>query len=596
MTTVNLIPTKLAMHSSLNTNGLGIAFGAWCFEFGEDIERSNDVLICPYHWDDREKMFADYQKITTIYEDLLLALAQDLNKTHRVTFPLRYWRILIGPWLACFVQIMFDRYAVTLRAVSQRSKNEPFYFDITNHGYVANDMKDFSNIVDTDAWNQSMFQTILQTLDVNQKPNIGSQEITFCAPKLKRRATLLKKILGWLSKLVFKKNDLFFISTYLSVKDLITTQLYLRQIPTFWFRQEADSYEFNPLMRDRSLPFKENSSPLEKIICKVVYQHMPRIYLEGYEKANELVEKIFPRKASVIFDCNSWNTDDLTKAWVAKQVLKGARFVIGQHGGNYGQSKWNFSEDHQLAICDRFLTWGLGHPSNNKVTPVGVHKLFGRAKPKPLKNGHLLLAQMGIPRYCQSTYAVPVSISQWQTYFDQQCDFVEALDGEAKDQLLIRLYPNDNGLQQEDRWKKKFPQICLDRGQKQSFLSALRSSRLYVCSYSATTYLETIALNYPTIMFWDPTYWEMNNEAEQQLLNMEKVGLFHRDPNSAAKKVLEIWDDIEGWWYGKDVQEQLEGFRRSFCLLNASQSNVFKAVLRSLKNGQPLPNTEANPH
>ena len=67
----------------------------------------SEVLL--YHWDNRSKLFTDYQYLKAIYEDLLLNIVDQLNQIHRVNHGIRYWRILIGPWLSLFTQILYDR-------------------------------------------------------------------------------------------------------------------------------------------------------------------------------------------------------------------------------------------------------------------------------------------------------------------------------------------------------------------------------------------------------------------------------------------------------------------------------------------------------
>ena len=68
--------------------------------------------VIPYHWDDRNKLYSDYQYLNIIYENMLKALTNQLNEIHSVDHSLRYWRILIGPWLAYFIQMVFDRWSM----------------------------------------------------------------------------------------------------------------------------------------------------------------------------------------------------------------------------------------------------------------------------------------------------------------------------------------------------------------------------------------------------------------------------------------------------------------------------------------------------
>ncbi len=46
-----------------------------------------DYEVLPYHWNDWEKLFRDFQKLDEIYENCLAQLADRLNQIHRLHFP-----------------------------------------------------------------------------------------------------------------------------------------------------------------------------------------------------------------------------------------------------------------------------------------------------------------------------------------------------------------------------------------------------------------------------------------------------------------------------------------------------------------------------
>ena len=85
--------------------------GDWCCLYSrKKLWQNLDFEIVPYHWDNRKKLRDDYKYLTDVYEQILVKLTDKLNKIHGTSFRLSYWRILIGPWLGYFVQIIFDRW------------------------------------------------------------------------------------------------------------------------------------------------------------------------------------------------------------------------------------------------------------------------------------------------------------------------------------------------------------------------------------------------------------------------------------------------------------------------------------------------------
>ena len=84
--------------------------GEWCKLYSrKSLWSKLDYEVMPYHWEDRQRMHQDYQRINTIYERYLKCLADNMNNLHQCDHPIRYWRIIVGPWLYFFIEILYDR-------------------------------------------------------------------------------------------------------------------------------------------------------------------------------------------------------------------------------------------------------------------------------------------------------------------------------------------------------------------------------------------------------------------------------------------------------------------------------------------------------
>ena len=81
-----------------------------------------NYTVADYHWNDRHKLCEDYQDIQRTYEALLCQVSEVLNKLNKTNYSIRFWRILIGPWLLLFTEILFDRYFM-INDVLNKSKN-----------------------------------------------------------------------------------------------------------------------------------------------------------------------------------------------------------------------------------------------------------------------------------------------------------------------------------------------------------------------------------------------------------------------------------------------------------------------------------------
>ena len=254
--------------------------------------------------------------------------------------------------------------------------------------------------------------------------------------------------------------------------------------------------------------------------------------------------------------------------------------VIGQHGGHFGMALWSFSEEHQIAIADRFLTWGWDDPEQDKITPVGNFKNFGR-KIVADNTGNALLVEMTMPQTSYHMYSVPVAAGQWQEYFADQCRFVQALPLALRDQVLVRFNSNDYGHAQKQRWQGRFPNIQFETGVL-PMISLIRKARLYISTYNATTYLESMSLNFPTIMFWNPKHWELRDSAIPYFELLKSVGIFHETPESAARQMVVVWDDVAAWWESDAVQLVRSEFCKRYAHIPEKPLDVLEKLFRKI--------------
>ena len=118
--------------------------------------------VLAYHWDDRHKLYNDYQYLTNIYENTLKSLQKQLNGIHKVDHSLRYWRILIGPWLGYILQMVFDRWKMLKIALDNYEIRDCRILVKEESNLIPNDMIDFYNLYTDDNWNEMIYSELLQ--------------------------------------------------------------------------------------------------------------------------------------------------------------------------------------------------------------------------------------------------------------------------------------------------------------------------------------------------------------------------------------------------------------------------------------------------
>lgn len=549
-------------------NSLPVLFlGEWCRIYRrKSAWQKLDAKVVPYHWDDRQKLYKDYKYIKKVTNEVLEALVAELNKIHNVNHSKRYWQIVIGPWVGYFIQILYDRWSMLYFATRDNEISGVNVLKRSIEDHVPNDMNDFVSRLIEPPWNEAIYAEILrwmkfpvewvshghQSLAPDSKVSLGTP--------LNKVKIYTKAIVNRLFKLFTREDEFFFISSYLGPLNEFLLQLKLRQVPKKWPSATTPIFQVNLSMRKFELRIENNLDDFVELVKALIPSHIPTAYLEGYQKLVALSSKLpWPKRPAAIFTANSYSSDEVFKVWSADKVERGVPLIIGQHGGNYGVSLWNFTEDHQIEISDYFLTWGWDDVNQENIIPIGNFKGFGK-KVIPRKSGFALLVQMSIPLNSYHMSSSPVSSIQWSMYFDDQCQFIRSLPLNLRQRTLIRPYFTDFNNCQVQRWSELFPELHVDDG-SHSIQGLMKNSRIVISTYNATTYLESMSLNFPTIIFWNKSHWELRSEAIPFFEELKSVGIFHESPEEAAKKMISVWEDVAGWWNSYEVQV----VRRKFC-------------------------------
>ena len=98
-----------ALKSTWDLENDMIFLGNWCEKYDnfENLDQKR-YAISDYYWDDRSKLVEDYQYINRLYVKIFDQLKINLNEFHKVNLGNRFWKIVIGPWLITFLQILFE--------------------------------------------------------------------------------------------------------------------------------------------------------------------------------------------------------------------------------------------------------------------------------------------------------------------------------------------------------------------------------------------------------------------------------------------------------------------------------------------------------
>ena len=90
-----------------------------------------------------------------------------------------------------------------------------------------------------------------------------------------------------------------------------------------------------------------------------------------------------------------------------------------------------------------------------------------------------------------------------------------------------------------------------------------------MCTNNATVFLETLALDFPTIIFWETSHHEIRSDAVPFFEILEEAEILFYTPEDAARKVNDVSTNVDQWWHSDSVQMA----RKKFCEQYARSSD-----------------------
>ena len=558
-----------ALNETWNEKEQTIFLGEWCLIFNKfDKNKYPNYKVHPYHWDNRAKYNSDFDLIDSLYEKKLEELMELLNQFHGVNNNIKYWRVIIGPWLRSFIEVLFDRYEVLKSAKDMVSNSLILNYNLNN--FIPLNNMNFLRQIKTDEWNHIIFAEIIKSLNIpysNSKIEINTQE--------KPPLPLIKKMLFWIKNTFLKihsiiitkrLNKILIKDAYMPIYNEFKLNLLFFQLPV---RTPISSLE-NPKkisdFRNSNKNLQSNSN-FEKLLNRLLINLMPFSYLENLKKIKIEINRYYPSNPKIIFTSNAYLHDDNFKIMTAERRNKNVPYIIGQHGGGFKSNLKEQTVLHQLKSCDKFFSWGWTEELffKNKVQKLPSLKLSRKIE-KPKSNGHILITTPYYPRYFYCHFSAPVAGQLLQTLNNIVC-FIENLD--SKEIVKIKLVPektfpskgktqssinrpNSLGWNIRERFLEKGLSYALSDGK--NLYQLLKESRLSIVTYNSTIYYETLAANFPTVIFFDFRLNEINEETKVYWDLLESVGIFHNTPESASNFINSIFDEIDKWWFSKDVQ------------------------------------------
>ena len=320
-----------------------------------------------------------------------------------------------------------------------------------------------------------------------------------------------------------------------------------------------------------------------------------QIFLQGFQAENEfevmlkkLIGKYMPRELKQLRIFPRWAAKRLRSllcvashgylhnSHLQAAIVQEQGLVLGsQHGGAYGLTYLFPIGLNEYRAMQGFISWGWEYKHNysTRVLPMPSPMLSKLKRASTLDDAFYFISTAH-PLYYYRFHS-NLRPEMQKNYINNKFIFLDELKAGLLSKVMYRPYIYDYGASEYKYVLQKLPVSALVFDAYEHSLRILNSS-LLIIDHAATSYLEALAANMPTVLFWQPEQHKFCKEAEPYFEKLRAVKVLFDDPVSAARHINKIENHIEEWWQ----QEELQSVRRDFCYQYARTSENWQEEWR----------------
>ena len=571
--------------------------GEWCKLYERRhvwAQRIHETV--PFHWDDRGKLKRDYDYLQSLHHSLLECLAASLNEFHQVDNSVRYWQILLDPWLLSYLAVVFDRWECLRFAFEQ---NDDLEIILPEEIAAAAPVFSYSEFIArapySDEWNHALYQRIVESgysgrcSIRREKISISGETESDQISATKAQGSVLRRFALGIDRFLgrrFSKYEVVFLGSYFSWPSLIRLNLAIGQMPRLFL----DEFKLDEALSD-SLPSSvrlnrsgmrlnfQSGSTFEEFVNQSIIHDIPRCLVESFGALRDRARSVSIETKAILTANNHW-TNANVKAWMAEQANKGVKLVILEHGGSFPAYRelFDFEED----VADSKVTWFLPYHSKHTQLPpsklVSVVKKILPSFATRLSRKHCSIIAVEYPRYVYRAHYYPVG-AQSLMLLKLVVQLYEGLQEEVKQFVRIKPYSNQ-GWNTCQRYSDIFGPEHMQTERR--LHRVMYSSKLIICTYPETTFSEAMASGIPTVMIYPEHLYERHPVAFPLLDLLRSARVVFNDPLTAAAHINAIWNDPGEWWDSTDVLHARKEFFRQALHLDGDWLKDWTAFLKNV--------------
>ena len=536
------------------------------------------------------KKAADY--CHDIYEEMLPKIEEALNNLHSTSYPEKYWRVLLGPWLLHFIGVFYERYVRIQHALE-------LYPGLYTHcldgacEISSNDTQDFNYEVCRDEYNFRLFSIMCAHLGVTNKkisvlPSGGVPFSPSRSPMLRgflrRMRKSVQKSLAFLANGPVALVEMYHLQP--ADYSLLSLKTGYRLFHDGQFHSDNVKFDYSPDMRARLTFTYPNPDTFIRLLYQMLPLAIPRCYIEGFSFYRQISPVL--KEKRVVGSAVGWHFNERFKFSAAEAAAGGVRLVEFQHGGGFGNYLALPPEDLSLEK-DVFYTWGWDSRAEyeEKLVKLPSPHLSKLKDSYSYSIDKILYVGTTCPRYHFRFHTSSLP-EDFVSYLENTRRFLQNLPEGLKPSIFYRPHPQDYGWNIEKMVKDICPQseLLVGTGITGKLTDWMRKVRVCVMDSPSASYIEALSINVPCIFFWDHDVYVMRPEAERYFEVLRKAGILYTNPEEAASKLSEVFDDPWTWWRSRDVQVARNTFLERFGYSRKDWMEYWAEEIRSLASGK----------
>jgi len=547
----------LTHYSELRQRTMLIGVNCMAENAGRGYASIGDRTINPYKNYEDVKDAAEYCWATAI--EYCNELGQLLNSIHGFSYDKLYWRTVLLHWATVFVENVYDRY-LRLKCVREHYPDAVIEIPrLKSYGILYNMTVNTWKYAFIHQPNIKIYSFLIERMGLSER----RKHIDAAMTEISKSETFKEMVLRWMKHL-YRTVNFHSGSTLFLWHSVRSHRIFGLAAGMGWFQWGSPLLKddgFNGERIDRArLVLRHTGEEFKDILRDITGVALPVSLFEEFRERREIALSFINKKRlKTVLIAQNIEIYDTERILAAEVKRRGGQVIGIQHGGGYGNFVNCMAERVERSIFDYFITWGWEDKSLCPTIPLPSPYLSILMDTHKKKSDDIIYigTHGALYMFCYQSYYIPEYVHN--KYYNLKKIFFNGLCAMARKRLLYRPYPHEYGWNEKARVRDIMPEVRFSGSYKA--ILEIRHCSLVVIDHPATSLLEALRMNVPTILFWDDAQCPMRSEAQPYFQLLVDAGILYYDASRAARKVNEIFNDPMKWWRDEKVQSA----RLKFC-------------------------------